>query len=441
MTSDLHHIVIVGGGAGGLELATRLGDKLGKRKKAVVTLVDATATHLWKPLLHEVAAGTLNSNVDELNYLSHARIHHFGFRLGAVDGLDRARREIRVAATVDENGDEIIPARTLHYDTLVFSVGSITNDFGVPGVREHCLFLDTREQADRFHQRQLKRYFHAASHRDAAREGQFNIAIVGAGATGVELAAELRTALRIMAAHGMDRPLSSRDVRFTLIEAADRVLPALPAKISANVEALLQSIDVEVLPNERIVEADAGGFRTASGHYVAAETKVWAAGIRAPDVLANLGGLETNGINQLIVRPTLQTTHDDNIFAFGDCACVPQKNRKGAVPPRAQSAHQQASMLVRSVQRRLRDKPLPEYVYKDYGSLINLSRFGTVGNLMGNLMGRHAGSLMIEGWLARMAYLMLYKMHQKALHGSAWVMLSTLANLLTRAGKPQLKLH
>jgi NADH:ubiquinone reductase (H+-translocating) len=441
MTSDLHHIVVVGGGAGGLELATKLGDKLGRHSKAAITLIDIAPTHLWKPLLHEVAAGTLNSNVDELNYLSHARTHHFRFRLGTVNGLNRERQELCIAAIHDEQGAEMVPERILKYDSLIFAVGSTTNDFGIPGVLEHCLFLDTREQADRFHRRLLNRYFRVSSRREASKEDQINIAIAGGGATGVELAAELRRALNIMSTHGLERPPTDEEIKFTIIEAAERVLPALPSKVSENVTAVLGAIKVETLTNERIIEADAGGFRMESGKYVPAEIKVWAAGISAPQFLSNLDGLEINKINQLKVRPTLQTTRDDAIFAFGDCAACPRKGTDETVPPRAQAAHQQASMLVRSMQRRLAGKSLPEYVYRDYGSLVNLSRFDTVGTLMGNVMGRQAGGVLIEGWLARMAYLMLYKMHLQALHGLSWVVLSTVGNWLTRTGKPQLKLH
>ncbi|MDQ3796243.1 MAG: NAD(P)/FAD-dependent oxidoreductase, partial [Pseudomonadota bacterium] len=367
MTSDPHHIVILGGGAGGLELATKLGDKLGKHNKATITLVDVAPTHLWKPLLHEVAAGTLDSEVDELNYLSHARAHHFRFRLGTVDGLNRAQQEICLAPILDEQGDEIVPARTLKYDTLIFAVGSTTNDFGIPGVREHCFFLDTREQADRFHRRLLNRYFRVSSRQDVSREERINIAIAGAGATGVELAAELRRALEIMGTHGLERPPTEEEIRITLIEAADRVLPMLPEKISVSVVETLDKIGVEVLVNERIERVDAGGFFTASGKYVPAEVKVWAAGIRAPEFLRHLDGLETNNINQLKVRPTLQTTRDDSIFAFGDTASCPRKGTDETVPPRAQAAHQQASMLVTSMRRRLKGQSLPEYVYKDYG--------------------------------------------------------------------------
>ncbi|WP_165601745.1 FAD-dependent oxidoreductase, partial [Methylobacillus sp. MM3] len=111
-----HRIVIVGGGAGGLELATRLGRTLGKRGKAQVTLVDAHLTHIWKPLLHEVAAGSLNSSEDELNYVAQAKWNHFEFQLGRMQGLDRACKRVRLAALVDENGVELVPERDIAYD-------------------------------------------------------------------------------------------------------------------------------------------------------------------------------------------------------------------------------------------------------------------------------------------------------------------------------------
>ena len=151
MTSEqeFHQIIVVGGGAGGLELATQLGDNLGKRRKAAITLVDCNMTHLWKPLLHEVAAGALNAYEDELSYMAQAHWHHFRFRLGRMDGLDRGKREISLAPSCDEQGNEYIPRRILHYDTLIIAVGSITNDFNIPGVKEHCMLLDTRQEADR----------------------------------------------------------------------------------------------------------------------------------------------------------------------------------------------------------------------------------------------------------------------------------------------------
>lgn len=439
-TSDLHQIVIVGGGAGGLELATGLGHKLGKKNKAVITLADGNRTHLWKPLLHEVAAGSLNSSEDEVGYMAQAHWHHFRFRLGFMDGLDRQKKEISVAPSVDEEGNEYIPRRTFRYDTLVLAVGSITNDFGIPGVMEHCQFLDTRQEADRFHQLLLRTYASAHARNEPLRKGQLHIAIAGAGATGIELSAELYEATRQLVEFGLDRISPEKDVKITIIEAADRVLPALPERLSQHTEAALRKLNIDIVTGQRIVKATADGFHTESGGFIPAEIKVWAAGIKAPPVLKDLDGLETNRINQLVVTPTLQTTRDDNIFAFGDCAACPLPG-DGTVPPRAQAAHQQASLLVKSMRCRLSGKSLPEYRYTDYGSLVNMGRYTTVGNLMGNLAGKVSGNVFIEGVIARLVYISLYKMHQLALHGFSRVTLSTLANLLTRKAKPRMKLH
>jgi len=165
---------------------------------------------------------------------------------------------------------------------------------------------------------------------------------------------------------------------------------------------------------------------------------VWAAGIKAPDFLNGLDGLESNRINQLVVKSTLQTTIDENVFAFGDCAACPRLGSVENVPPRAQAAHQQASMLIKTVKARLHGKALPSFVYKDYGSLVNLGSYSTVGSLMGSISG---GSMFIEGMFARLMYQSLYKMHLIALHGFFTVFLQTLARMITRRTEPQVKLH
>jgi NADH dehydrogenase len=430
-----HRIVIVGGGAGGLELATRLGKTLGKRGAASVTLVDANLTHIWKPLLHEVAAGSLNSYEDELNYVAQAKWNHFQFQLGRMTGLNRETKQIHLAATADENGAELVPARSLDYDSLVIAVGSTTNDFGTQGAAEHCLFLDTRKQAERFHQQLLNHYLRAHAGQDESPT-QINVAIVGAGATGVELAAELHNAAHELAAYGLGR-IKPENLRITVIEAGPRVLPALPERIGGPVHKTLEKLGVTVLTNSAVSEVTAEGLHTANGQFIPATLKVWAAGIRAPGFLHELDGLESNRINQLQVRPTLQTTRDDNIFAFGDCAACPQKGTDRNVPPRAQAAHQQASMLVKSLKARIEDQVLPEYTYQDYGSLISLSSFSAVGNLMGSLMG----SVMLEGWLARMFYISLYRMHQVALYGMFRTLMLMLGSRIGRGTEPRMKLH
>ncbi|MEO7726325.1 MAG: NAD(P)/FAD-dependent oxidoreductase [Burkholderiales bacterium] len=434
----LHHIVIVGGGAGGLELATRLGDGVGRQERALVTLVDRMRTHMWKPLLHEVAAGSMDPDQHQLDYLAQARWHHFRFQLGEMEGLDRTRREIVVGPWHDDGGAEIIPRRAIPYDTLVIAVGSHTNDFGTPGAREFALSLDTPRDADRFHQRLLNACLHANAQTEPLRAEQLQVVIIGAGATGVELAAELHKTTRELLAYGLDRINPERDVKFSLIEAAPRVLPALPERLSEATEKLLLGLNVQVFTNERVTEVTASSVQTASGKKIPAELVVWAAGIKAPEFLQGLGGLESNRLNQLVVKQTMETTRDADIFAFGDCAECPWPGHPRPVPPTAQAAHQQSSHLVGTMQRRLRGEVPRPWTYRDFGSLVSLGEYSTVGTLMGKLIG---GALFIEGYFARVMYISLYKMHLYALHGFARVFFETLARVITRRTEPRVKLH
>jgi NADH:ubiquinone reductase (H+-translocating) len=437
--NNLHHIVIVGGGAGGLELATRLGDSLGKNKKAEITLIDSTRTHMWKPLLHEIAAGSMNPDKHQLEYLAQAHWHHFHFRLGRMDGLNRVTKEVTIAPHYDEDGVEVIPRRSFKYDTLVIAIGSTTNDFGIKGALEHSIALDTQEQAEKFHRRLHNALVRAQTQTAPIQAGQIDVAIVGAGATGVELAAELHNTTRELTAYGLDKIDADRDIKISIIEASERVLPALPTKLSLAVASELKSLNVQVLTGERVTEVTNKGVTTHTGRFVPAELIVWAAGIKAPDFLKQLDGLEVNRINQLVVKPNLQTTLDENIFAFGDCAACPWIGHDGNVPPRAQAAHQQASLLVKTMKKRVANKTiLPEYKYRDYGSLVNLGRYSTVGSLMGALSG---GSMYIEGLFARLMYQSLYKMHLMTLHGFFTVALQTIARIITQRTEPKIKLH
>jgi NADH:quinone reductase (non-electrogenic) len=435
---DVHRIVIVGGGAGGIELATRLGDKLGRRGKVRITLVDRSRTHLWKPLLHEFAAGSMDLDHHALNYLAQARWHHFSFQLGEMDGLDRGRRVVKVAHTLDEEGRELIPRREIPYDTLVIAVGSHTNDFGTPGAAEHAISLDRHDQAEIFHRRLINACIRANAQAAPLRPEQLNVAIIGAGATGVELAAELHKTTRELVAYGLDRINPEKDVKLTVIEAAPRILPALPERLSKATEDLLRGLKVQVLTGERVTEVKADGVVTASGKKIPAELTVWAAGIKAPDFLKDPDGLEANRINQLVVKETLETTRDPDIFAIGDCASCPWPGHDRPVPATAQAAHQQSSHLAKMLPRRLAGKALKRWCYRDFGSLVSLGEYSTVGSLMSMLLG---GTFFVEGLFARFMYVSLYRMHLHALHGFAKVMFDTLARMITRRTEPRVKLH
>jgi NADH:ubiquinone reductase (H+-translocating) len=239
--------------------------------------------------------------------------------------------------------------------------------------------------------------------------------------------------------YGFDRIDPEQDIHLILIEAADRILPALPARLSEPATRLLEGLRIDVRTSARVAEVLPSGVKLASGEIIPAELIVWAAGVKAPDFLKDIGGLETNPINQLVVHPSLRTTRDENIFAIGDCAACPWLGKSGVtVPPRAQSAHQQASHIVMQMRLRLADKPLKEWRYRDFGSLVSLGEYSTVGNLMGPLFGRN---LWLEGGFARLMYLSLYKMHELALHGWWKVTLDTAARLITRRTEPHVKLH
>ncbi|MCU0886870.1 MAG: NAD(P)/FAD-dependent oxidoreductase [Rubritepida sp.] len=436
--AGVHRVVVVGGGAGGLELATRLGDTLGKRGRVRVTLVDRARSHLWKPLLHEVAAGSLDVDDHELDYLAQAHWHHFTYRYGELVDLDRARRIARLGPTFDEDGRQITPGREEPYDTLVIAIGSTTNDFGTPGVRSHAIPLETTEQARRFNRRLLNACIRAQTQVEPIRPGQLHVAIIGAGATGTELAAELHRATRQLVAYGMDRINPERDLRLTLIEAAPRILPALPERLSLAATKLLEGLGVTVLAGTRVAAVTAEGVELADGRRIESELVVWAAGVKGPPVLQQLDGLELARMQQLAVLPTLQTTNDPDIFAIGDCAACPGPGPGGFLPPRAQAAHQQASHVLRQLRRKLKGEPLEPFRYRDFGSLVSLGHYSTVGSLMGVLVGK---SLMVEGYFARLMYRSLYKMHQRALHGSLKTAMSSLGRMLSQRTEPRVKLH
>ena len=433
----LHEIVVVGGGAAGLELVTHLGDTLGRRGQARITLIEKSRTHIWKPLLHAIAAGGMRRSQHELNYLAQARWHHFTCRLGALSGLDLPRREIHIEATTDDEGREVTPPRVFPYDTLVIAVGSVTNDFGTPGAAEFAVPLETPEQATRFNKRMVNACLRANAQPEPVRPGQLHVAIIGAGATGTELAAELHRTVREVVAYGMTRLDPERDVKIILIEAAPRILPALPERISAATAELLTGLNVEVRTNARVAEVRQDGVVLSDGTFIPSELVVWSAGVKGPDFLKDLG-LEVNRINQLVVEPTLQTTRDPNVFAIGDCADCPREGFPNGVPPRAQAAHQMSSHMVTNINLRLDGQPLKPFRYRDFGSLVSLGRYSTVGNLMGFAIGRN---MFIEGYFARLMYRSLYAMHQAALHGSRSAIWQMLVGNIARRPEPGVKLH
>ncbi|AAU36788.1 MULTISPECIES: NAD(P)/FAD-dependent oxidoreductase [Basfia] len=443
----MKNIVIVGGGAGGLELATYLGNNLGKKQRANVVLVDRNQTHLWKPLLHEVATGVLDSETDAVSYRAHAHNHYFNFEQGSITRIDRTNKYVELAPVTGQEGDVLVVARRIPYDYLVIAIGSKSNDFNTKGVAENCIFLDSPNQALRFQHKMLELFLKFSennaleeigeddSKQRLVQDGKVNIAIVGGGATGVELSAELFNAAQHLSSYGYGK-IQSGHLQVTLIEAGDRILPALPERISSSVQQELENLGVTVKTGTMITEATEKCLITKEGEEINADLMVWAAGIRVSAITQQFDGLEVNRINQLNVKNTLQTTVDDSIFAIGDCAFLLQKDGK-PVPPRGQAANQMATICGQNIVALFNNKPLKDFHYFDKGSLVSLSKFTALGNIT---TGKRS-SLTIEGRLARLAYISLYRLHQQKLHGCFKTGLIILIGRLNRFIRPSLKLH
>ena len=431
-------IVVVGGGAGGLELVIKLARKYRKNDAVDITRIDCNPTHIWKPLLHEIATGSLNSNHDETSYLMLARKYRFSFILGRVNQVDLNKTLLHLEPINDNDGNAVVAERSVSYSKLVLSVGSLCNDFGTPGVEDHCLLLDTRAQAERFHQNfinELHRINASANFGGQLNEDDLSVVIVGAGATGVELAADLHNVAKRLPDYGFGE-FSSDALRVMIVEAAPRILAQLPERISQSVTKELLDIGVQIQTDTMVSGIDADAVVTKNGQRIPADLVVWAAGIKAPAFIAQ-SGLPCDRLGRVEVNTFLHVEGNESVFAIGDCCACPMADGS-MVPPRAQSAHQMASVAYKNLVASINGNKLTPFVYKDFGSLISLSEFSTVGNLMGNLM---KGSVFIEGWLARLFYLSLYRMHQSAVHGFGAMLLIMLGDTIYKATRAKIKLH
>jgi len=431
-------IVIAGGGAGGLELATRLGDALGRNGRARIVLIDRSPTHFWKPLLHTVASGKRDPQMHEVAYSAQAAEHGFEFVCGEVLGVDRARRTISVGPFRSDDGQEVLPARSLQYDKLVLAVGAVTNFFNIPGAAQHSMTLDSVWQAEHFRKRFLASCMQASSRRRAgASEGTaVNIVIVGGGATGVELAAELSHTVRMLAKYNVHTLDPAHDVRVSIVERGEFLLPHLNPRLAKRAARYLRSLGVEVCTSTTVARVDADAVLDANGKRHAADITLWAAGVEGPAVCATLG-LATNRMKQIIVNAGLQTPEDPSIYAIGDCSNYVCPEKGAAVPPRAQVAHQQAMYLAEVLSKEARANS-QGFHYRDYGSLVSLGPFAAVGSLIGGVSGRE---MLIGGVTARLLYALMYQKHVMALHGFVRMAAQSVLHWLRGKVSPPVKLH
>lgn len=425
-------IVIVGGGAAGLQLAIGLGRALGRKKLARVVLVDRSPTHLWKPLLHEVAAGSVEPTVHHTSFALQAERNHFQFIRGDLVSVDRASRVIAVATGGSGGTDDTTNADSLHaiaYDKLVLAVGGVTQYFGVAGAREHALALDSVSGAERVRDR-----LHAALRsKSSPTEPQSDarkvrVAIVGAGATGVQLAAQLRRTSRLLNRYGVHRLDPVHDVDIAVLEAAPTILPGMDGELAARVSRQLAQQHIGVATGQRVTAVTPQGLELGGNKHVNADLVVWAAGVAAPPLIATFG-LAVNEKGQARVGPTLQCLDDEAVFAIGDCASCRPTNVAKELPTRAQVAFQQALYLVAALPRHLSGKPVRAFVYRDYGSLISLAGGRAVGSLAA---GKGLSGWYVEGRMAALMHHAIYRRHILSINGWRRALVVSLSHGLER---------
>ncbi len=424
-------IVIVGGGIAGLLLATRLGHRAEREgQRARVVLVDRGFTHVWKPMLHTLAAGTRDVHQQRIHFLAHAQAHGYGFEPGELVGVDRGARRVRLGALRTPAGAVLVPERELPYDALVLALGSGANDFGTPGVRQYAHFIDNQAQAESFNQALRSQLLRAA-----INDAEVRVAIVGAGATGVELAAELSDVMEQASGFG-DAQLRQR-LRLTLYEGGPRILAAFPEQVSAASRRTLEGLGFQVQTAARVQAVGAEGVDVAGAGWQPADLTVWSAGVQAPAVLAGLSGLQVNRLHQVQVGPTLQALGDEQVFVLGDCASLQLPGAERPLPPTAQVATQQAEHLARHLHAALQGRALPAFQHHDFGSLVSLGRYSAYGTL-----GR-AGLLpgtFVRGRLAQWGHVALHRRHQAAVQGWRAATLGWLSEATQRLAHPRIRL-
>jgi NADH dehydrogenase len=400
-------IVIVGGGIAGILLATKFGRQYSHSRSATVTLIDKSPTHVWKPMLHTIAAGTHDIQQQRVVLLAHARENGYRYVRGEMVGLDRSRRTVALGEMNGPDGKSMLVPRSMEYDVLVLALGSTANDFGVTGVAQHCHFIDSQREAEDFNLA-----LRARAARSIDRDEALRIAVVGGGATGVELSAELSRLLEVASTYG-HASLRQR-LELTLCEAGARLLPTFPEYISAASQERLEEIGIRVRTSTAVKEATPEGFMNAEGNIIEADLMVWAAGVKAPDFMSSLAGLEANRANQIVLRSTLQSVADDHVFAIGDCASLTPTDHPRPLAPTAQVATQQAEHLGRHLPQWLKGSALPDFQFRDFGSLVTLSNYDAFGAL--GKLGLYRGGC-IRGRLAQLGHTMVYRRHQMSVHG------------------------
>ncbi|CAI3941069.1 FAD-containing subunit (Ndh) (PDB:5NA4) [Commensalibacter communis] len=386
-------IVVLGGGIAGIEFLVRINKKI-DHSRYELCLIDKNEFHTWKPMLHTFAAGSASLQEQGMSFLIQAKRHNFTFQPGEVSSIDTEAKEITLAPYIDQYGDEILPKRCVSYDYLVIALGSKANDFNTKGVNEHAYTIDDVGYALEFHH-DLKKYIMQST----ILHTKHHVVIVGAGATGIELAGEIAEMLQ-QASQYTDHDFN-KHIDLTVIQSGDRVLPGFQKNISKSVQKTMDDIGVKTLLSTRVTEVTKDHVVLDSGDTLPADQVVWTTGIKAIDVEGDIANTERSKNAQFVTDEQFRLLNHDDIFVIGDCS----SRQKNPLAPTAQVARQQAIYLSANFVKLInKDSNIPAFVYKDYGSLISVGRYGSFGTF--------GHSTHVKGMLAYLAHTFLYRSHQ-----------------------------
>lgn len=420
-------ILILGGGSGGLELASQLAGVEGLD----VALVDRELAHLWKPRLHEFAAGTVSSSLAEMSFYMLGQLRGFRFEQGTVSAIDHDRREVVLAAIPGEDGTIAARERRVPYDICVVALGGVVPDFGTAGVKEFAVRLDTKADADRFRDRFIATMIEARETGEPAE-----VVIVGSGATGTELAAHLRRSERGF----FDQNKAERRRKLlgiTILEAAPEIMPGADEELRRQLTERLRRLDIKTVTDVKVSRIAVDAVYSETGETWACDLAVWAAGLVGNPVLKDLGRFEMDKRGRIVVDGTLRSTVDENVYVMGDAASVTPPGSDKPLPPTAQAASQQADYLAQTLPILARGEPVEPFRYSDKGRLIQLGRAGTVGRIG---FGRK-DDFFVHGHFAAAAYNALQRKHQWRVLGTLRGTVSIAADMISPTKGPALKLH
>lgn len=427
--------VVVGGGAAGLELVTRLMRRRPHNSRETrAILVDRALAHVWKPRLHEIATAMQSRAVAESSFLGHSSAHGYRFEVGELHDIDPMRRLVRLAPLIGPEGDEVLPERSIPYGCLILALGSEENDFGTPGAKQHCLFLNDTQQALRIRDALLVGALRIAR----GQQDTLSIVVIGGGATGVELCAEIHHAIDAMWIH--EPTLDRSRVRLTVVEGADRLLSANPPQLSAYASDALHARQVEVILGDRVASIDESGVLLASGRRIDAHLRIWTAGIRGPRVFDRIDMLSRTRSGRVQVDAHLRCAGLSDVYAIGDCAEWIDPATGRAAPYTAQIAAAQARYLAAALCSSAPEGDLAPFRFTSSGAVVSLGDQGAAGNLT-TRFGRHSRDRFIQGFSAKVVYAALYRRHELAIHGWWGALARLLSDWLGRVGQPRLKLH